>query len=392
MINLFLLCAEALSCLIQKAEREGKITGLKFGRGDIGVSHLFFADDSLVFMEANRREVNTFKEIINVYAKASGQAINFHKSELCIGQKVEENVGGELAKILGVKVVSKYERYLGLLIFVGRKKKEIFEGIKNKVWNKLKGWKGSLFSSAGREVLIKSIIQAIPTYTMSCFKLPKSVINDLHRLAARFWWGSSDEKRRIHWCKWRVLCLPKDRGGLGFRDLEAFNQALLAKQVWRLIRNQNSLYFKVLKACYFPTCDILEAKCGSKASLIWRSFIWGRDVIKKGYRRRIGDGNKVKILKDPWIPRPNNFSFYDQPPIPEDLYVIDMKNNDGSWDENLLQKILMKKTLELSYQFHVRDGKQRIKFFGIILKTGSILSGVATKLLYEILNIQRARR
>lgn len=84
------------------------------------------------------------------------------------------------------------------------------EAIRCKVWNKLKGWKVSLFLNAGKETLIKSIIQAMPTYLMSCFKLPKSLINCLHSMAAKFWWGSLDKHRKLHWCKWEFLCLPKE--------------------------------------------------------------------------------------------------------------------------------------------------------------------------------------
>lgn len=87
-----------------------------------------------------------------------------------------------------------------------------------------------LFSIRGREILIKTVIQAIPCYTMNCFRLSKALIHELHQMIARFWWKGLDEARRIHWVSWSDLCRPKCLDGLGFKNLELFNQSLLAKQ------------------------------------------------------------------------------------------------------------------------------------------------------------------
>ncbi|KAL5571472.1 hypothetical protein UlMin_021069 [Ulmus minor] len=151
---------------------------------------------------------------------------------------------------------------LAFLPFPEKCKQDLFSFIKNRVWNKVKGWNSSLFSQAGKEILIKAVLQAIPSYAMLCFKMPKSLIKDIHRLISRFWWGSNAGQKKIHWAKWEVLCQPKEKGGLGFQNLEGFNKALLAKQGWRLIRYPDSLVGKVLKACYFPNCSFLEAKVG----------------------------------------------------------------------------------------------------------------------------------
>ena len=113
---------------------------------------------------------------------------------------------------------------------MGKGKRKAFNRIKDQVGRKILGWKGRLLSCVGREILIKAVAQATPTYTMSCFKLPDSLCKELNSMMGNFWWGQKDKERKMAWVTWEKLCNPKEEGGMGFRDLKAFNLALLAKQ------------------------------------------------------------------------------------------------------------------------------------------------------------------
>ena len=147
---------------------------------------------------------------------------------------------------------------------------------------KLQRWKEKLLSQAGREVLIKVVNQAISTYTMSCFKLPKGLIKELEVMIRKFWWGYSGGSRKTHWVKWDRLYEAKEVGGMGFKEIEKFNDALLAKQVWRLINNPTLLCYWVFKVRFFLNCSILEARESVVGSYAWKSLLSVRDVIHKG--------------------------------------------------------------------------------------------------------------
>ena len=90
-------------------------------------------------------------------------------------------------------------KYLGLPMAIGRTKNQVFGYIKSAVTNKLKRWRNKMLSLAGEEVLIKSVIQAMPNYAMACFKLPKGLCRDICKSIANFWWGSNQQEKKLHW-------------------------------------------------------------------------------------------------------------------------------------------------------------------------------------------------
>ena len=140
---------------------------------------------------------------------------------------------------------------------------------------------------------------------MSCFKLPLSLRHEIEALIRNFWWGQRGNQRKIHWAKWKSLSCPKSLGGLGFKELQNFNDAMLAKQVWRLAENQASLFHRFFKEKFFPNGSIFDAKVGS-GSFAWRSILKGRDIVRKGLQWRVGNGSLIRIYHDSWLPDPYN--------------------------------------------------------------------------------------
>uniref|UniRef100_A0A803NWP6 Reverse transcriptase domain-containing protein n=1 Tax=Cannabis sativa TaxID=3483 RepID=A0A803NWP6_CANSA len=222
---LFLLCSEGLAAALRIQEQLGSFDGISIARSAPAVSHLLFADDTLIFAKATHSSCNA----LQLYNQATGQCVNF-----------------------GFGVTS-------------------------------------FSSKAGKEVLLKAVIQAIPSYAMSCYKLPASICHKIEKLMAQFWWGSFGNRSKAHWKSWSSLCQSKFFGGLGFRSLVHHNQALLAKQAWRVFTTPDSIASQILKARYFRHSSFLEASKGHSPSFSWSSLLWGRELLKNGLIWKVGN-------------------------------------------------------------------------------------------------------
>jgi hypothetical protein len=242
-------------------------------------------------------------EVLDVYCQASGQRINLDKSSVFFSKGCPEETRTAIKNMLNVQNESLSEKYLGMPSDVGRSVNGAFKYLRDRVWKHVQGWLEILLSVGGKEILIKSVAQAIPTFSMSCFRLPVGLCQHINGLLRNFWWGCRDGKRKTYWVSWEDMTMPKYAGGMGFRDIEIFNLALLAREAWRILQNPEALSARILKAIYYTNEDFLEAQRGSHPSQIWRAIIDGRDTLKQGLIRRIGTGEKTHAWNDIWLPR-----------------------------------------------------------------------------------------
>ncbi|MCH81246.1 hypothetical protein A2U01_0002030, partial [Trifolium medium] len=186
---LFILCAEVLSGLLLKSQEGGLFHGLKIANNAPPISHLFFADDSVVFCRANTEEAQELTKIFKLYQNASGQKINMDKSEMCFSKNTRLQDRLRFRQWMPIKITERITKYLGIPAYVGRSKQQIFNHLIDKIRAKLKGWKERHLSFAGRAILIKAVAQAMSTYIMSCFMLPQGICDQIESLISQFWWG-----------------------------------------------------------------------------------------------------------------------------------------------------------------------------------------------------------
>ena len=132
-------------------------------------------------------DLHEIQAILSLYERASGQKLNREKTSIFFSKAVNVERRQEISDFLGVPEVKEYEKYLDLPAVVGRNKKESLRYIKERVWNKIQGWREKLLSQAGREILLKAVVQAIPSFAMRCFKLSLSLCNEIEAMVRKFY-------------------------------------------------------------------------------------------------------------------------------------------------------------------------------------------------------------
>lgn len=231
--------------------------------------------------------------------------------------------------------------------------------------NRVNGWDGKYISRAGKEVLIKSVAQTMPSYAMSVFLLPLEITKDIERVLAKFWWGSKpNQQSAIHWMSWSRLSHHKTSGGMGFRDFRDFNLAMLGKQGWRFMSNTGSLAAKLFKARYFSKSNFLDASLGNNPSFVWRSIWEAKNLVKAGARWMIGSGSNINITNQPWLHDEVNPYISSTSPSFEDNSVDAlMVPNERRWDEDIIRDLFNERDQQCILNTPIRQSQAEDKLF-----------------------------
>ena len=171
---------------------EGEIKGFSLCRNGPKLTLLFFADDCLFFCKYTLEECHKIQSLLYFYEVASGQMINKEKTMLFFSKNTNAQTQDAIKEDLNVPAIQHYKKYLGHPSFIGRKKKVCFTKVKERIWARMQSWKEKLLSQAGKEVMIKTVIQSIPTYSMSVFKMTVSLSKEIETMIRKFLWGQGD--------------------------------------------------------------------------------------------------------------------------------------------------------------------------------------------------------
>ncbi|MQL77174.1 hypothetical protein Taro_009586 [Colocasia esculenta] len=222
---LFIIMEEALSRGIKNMVDSGYLLPYSGPRRCPPISHLLYADDTLVFLNGSIRNVRRLMDFLNKYAGSSGQFINSNKSCFMLADKVATHAANKIKEVTSYSRKMGSLNYLGVPLKPGRLKSADYCSLIDKVDGKFKTWKSKLLSQAGRITLINSVISSLPIYLVAASCMPKSIITYIERASAAFFWDDADGVHRRHWVAWSKIQRPIMEGGPGV-DNETRNATL----------------------------------------------------------------------------------------------------------------------------------------------------------------------
>ncbi|XP_012487975.1 uncharacterized protein LOC105801186 [Gossypium raimondii] len=328
---------EWLGHFIQTEIDSGKWDPIHLSRTGPSVSHLFFADDLVIFCKAQLDQAHLLDSILTQFCEISGHQISVRKSNIFFSKDTEANVRIQINQLFGFQEVRNLGTYLGVPLLHERITKSTLSFIVDKVRKKLQSWDARKLSIAGRITLAQSILLSIPNYFMQSLMIPKGVSADIERLVRQFIWGNTDGQPKMSLVGWNSICQPRSRGGLGFRHLEDQNSSFLMKIGFNLASKSNVFWVRVLRAKYGWKDQFPDSINRSQCSHLWRALskIW--PLLRENIAWSIGDGATARCWKDPWIPGmgPLISKIFHSANLDLDCCVREMVNSDGSWNLDL---------------------------------------------------------
>eukprot|EP00253_Pinus_taeda_P031160 PITA_31160 len=299
---LFILAAEGLGRFIKKEREADKIKGLKLWGNNLCLTHQQFVDDIMLFGEPTVKEVKHLRKILDPFVEASGLEINRDKSCVFIFNVVDQ-VKAHLTRLLGFRGGELPTKYLGKVLDFTSKKMKNWQGIIDKLSNKVANWAFRTLNIAGRIVLEKTVLQAIPVYPLSIMAAPIGICVRIREIIRNFIWRGADQKKKWALVSWCQLTERKEKGGLGLRDPETLNKVLGAKIWWRWLRGGNDLWKIIWKEKYnMPesVVEILKRKDTPRGSSVWDLARLNRDLVEKHSFWEIRGGEEAKFWEDKW--------------------------------------------------------------------------------------------
>ena len=167
-------------------------------------------------MRADLVNATSLRQVLDEYCASSGQLVSEGKSSIFFSPNVDVELKAQVCEELNIMTEAISEKYLGLPSKTGLDRSDRFEYLVERIINHLKGWKQKFLSIGGKEILLKAIIQSIPVFSMDVFKIPKKICKEIIDAMSSFWWGDTEEQKRMHRFAWWRMCIQKRTGGMGF--------------------------------------------------------------------------------------------------------------------------------------------------------------------------------
>ncbi|KAL2226578.1 UNVERIFIED_CONTAM: putative ribonuclease H protein [Sesamum indicum] len=262
------------------------------------IFQLGFADDLLLFCRTDMDSIEVLKRGLNRFAVWSGLRLNVQKSHLIISRSAQ-GLREEMLEALRFQEGLLPLRYLGLPLLSSRLTIADCQPLLVKIDKRIVGWEGMTLSYAGRVQIIKSVLMSLSFYWASAFILPKRVTNEIEKRLRNFLWKGPTNSGYAK-VAWKKLCRPVDEGGLGFKDINTLNRALMTKKLYEIIQcDRTSIWVEWLYHDRLRDTSIWTIR-DRGGSWSWRKLLRLRIFLRPMVDYQIGDGRKFHLWLDLW--------------------------------------------------------------------------------------------
>jgi hypothetical protein len=296
---LFDFMVDSLAAIIARATDSGHLKGVVPHLIPGGITHLQYADDTLIMIEPSDLGLANLKLLLLCFENMSGLKINFAKSEAVV-TGVPDLERQRVADALNCKLGSLPLHYLGLPVSDRPLSVADWNFLTEKVGHRVEPWQGLFLASAGRLELTNSCLSSLPMFAMGLYLLHDTTHAAMDRHRSRFFWEGVGPKRKYHMVDWASVCKPREVGGLGIINTKFMNIALMLKWIWKIYQNEEGLWAVLLRAKYLGDHDLFSPAVPTKGSQFWNAIQKIKWYFKMGAKHQVNNGRRTYFWLDWW--------------------------------------------------------------------------------------------